>query len=392
MGKLHVAVIAPPWLQIPPDGYGGIEAVVDGLVTSLRDMDVDVELFSVGQTKIPGIKVHSLYKEGQYKNIHLPMYDVLPIAIAHLQFALNVIKADGTFDIIHDHNGFLGPFIAQFASAAGLPPIVHTVHGPPFSNQQMIREGLPDNGPMWNALASSPHLRLIGISESLTNGASAQLRKRMMPCVYNAIDAKLFPFQATKKSYFITLARFSREKAQHVAAKYCSELGYRLRMAGSVAGIANQKQLALELANPLSDYRNNSDFRYYSDTVLPITVNDPRISFVGDIGGERKLKFISEAKALLFPIGWDEPFGMAVIEALACGTPVVAMNRGAMPEIIEHGINGFLANTHAEFKQYMQRVDEIDPRKCRKTVEEKFSARMMASNYIDRYRTIIAAQ
>jgi glycosyltransferase involved in cell wall biosynthesis len=92
---------------------------------------------------------------------------------------------------------------------------------------------------------------------------------------------------------------------------------------------------------------------------------------------------------LLFPIGWEEPFGMAVIEALASGTPVVAMNRGAMSEIIIHGVNGFLANTEAEFAEYMQRVDEIDPYECRKTVEEKFSSDIMAMTYIERYKEVI---
>lgn len=101
------------------------------------------------------------------------------------------------------------------------------------------------------------------------------------------------------------------------------------------------------------------------------------------------MKLISNAKALLFPIDWEEPFGMAVIEALACGTPVVAMNRGAMPEIIEHGVNGFLANTEKEFFEYANRVDEIDPEACRKSVEQKFSAKTMAEAYVDRYRQTI---
>jgi glycosyltransferase involved in cell wall biosynthesis len=101
------------------------------------------------------------------------------------------------------------------------------------------------------------------------------------------------------------------------------------------------------------------------------------------------MKFISHAKALLFPITWDEPFGMAVIEALACGTPVIAMNRGAMPEIIEHGVNGFLADTEEEFAEYMERVDEIDPAVCRASVERKFSASAMADAYIARYKEVI---
>jgi glycosyltransferase involved in cell wall biosynthesis len=102
------------------------------------------------------------------------------------------------------------------------------------------------------------------------------------------------------------------------------------------------------------------------------------------------LKFIANAKALLFPIDWEEPFGMAVIEALACGTPVIAMNRGAMPEIIKHGVNGFLANNEAEFFDYANRAEEIDPAACRRSVEEMFSADAMAAAYVTRYKKVIS--
>ena len=145
----------------------------------------------------------------------------------------------------------------------------------------------------------------------------------------------------------------------------------------------------LELANLLSKYRKDPDFRYYSDKILPLTIANPRITFLGNVAGKRKMKLLSEAKALLFPIDWEEPFGMVMIEALACGTPVVAMNRGAVPEIIEHGVNGFIADTEAEFAQYIKRVGEIDPEVCRKSVEDKFSVDTMAKAYIERYEQAI---
>jgi glycosyltransferase involved in cell wall biosynthesis len=192
-----------------------------------------------------------------------------------------------------------------------------------------------------------------------------------------------------KKSYFITLARFCNDKGQHIAAKICARKGYRLRMAGTVATIGSTRKLMFEVANPLSRYRSDEDFKYYSDKVLPYLLRNPRITYSGAIGGRRKLTFLSEAKALLFPIQWNEPFGMSVIEALACGTPVVAMNRGAMPEIIEHGVTGFLANNEEEFAAYMKRVDEIDPKACRKAVEDKFSDDLMAERYIERYKEVI---
>lgn len=123
--------------------------------------------------------------------------------------------------------------------------------------------------------------------------------------------------------------------------------------------------------------------RYYSDDILPFTIDNKNITNLGNVSGKRKQALLSNAKALLFPINWEEPFGMAVIEALASGTPVIAMNRGAMSEIIKHGVNGFLANNEEEFAEYMGRVNEIDPVECRRSVET------MASAYIERYREAI---
>jgi len=391
MSKLRIAMIAPPWIKIPPTGYGGIEAVLDGLITGLKRQNVTVELFNIGMTKISGIKVHSLYNSEQYGYIHKPMYEAMPIVSAHLQFALNEIKKDGNFDIIHDHNGFIGPQVLGWATSdPDIPPVIHTIHGPPFSNQDMLNSGLPDNRPFWQQFAAmDSRVYLVGISNALMRPASPGLRKRILPTVYNAVDVCNFQFSDKKKKYFFTLARFSKDKGQHIAAKLCVKLGYELQMAGSVAGITSPKQLALELANPLSPYRNAQDFRYYSDEILPYTIRSKKIKNLGDISGVRKQRLMSGARALLFPIDWDEPFGMAVIEAMACGTPVVAMNRGAMPEIIQHGVNGFLANTEEEFAEYMQRVDEIDPYECRKSVEAHFSADVMATQYVERYKEVI---
>lgn len=385
--NLRVAMIAPPWLSIPPKGYGGIEAVLDGLISGLKKRGIKVELFSVGQTKIRGVKVHSIYETGQYDQIHKPMYEALPIIASHLQFALNTIKADGRFDVIHDHNGFLGPQVLGWATQdKSMPPSIHTLHGPPFSNEDMLNQGLPDNRPMWQQLAAlKSNSYIVGISSSLMANAPEQLKSTILPTVYNAVDVNNFPFVTNKKNYFFTLARFSRDKGQHIAARICVKQGYNLRMAGTVAGIETAKSLSMELANPLSPYRHAVDFRYYSDQILPYIINNNNIVYLGNISGKRKLTLMSNAKALLFPIDWEEPFGMAVIEALACGTPVVAMNRGAMPEIITHGVNGFLAETEAEFAEYMGRVNEINPEACRQSVIDKFSADVMAGAYIDRY-------
>lgn len=391
---LRIAIITPPWLHIPSEGYGGVEAVLDNLVKGLVDAGVKVEIFGVGKRNLHGAKVHAVTKTEQFEHILKPMFDFsLPIPTSHVQKSLELIKADGGFDIIHDHNYYVGPSMLAWASRLKeMPPAVHTIHGPPLSTEKTIAAGAPDNRIFWKSIAGDHHCYFVSISDAMRKAMPRELDHNMLPTIHNAIDVKHFPFvgKHDKKNYFITLARFSEEKGQHTAVEICARRGYRLRMAGTVATINSTRRVMLELANPLSKYRNDRDFRYYSDKILPYVLRSPRITYSGGVSGKKKMKFISEAKALLFPITWNEPFGMAVIEALACGTPVIAMNHGAMPEIIEHGVNGFLANDEKEFEEYMERVGEINPADCRRSVEEKFSAEVMAASYIDRYEEVIS--
>lgn len=387
---LRVAVVSTPWIKVPPEGYGGIEAVVDGLVQGLIDNGVEVEVFGVAQRSLHGVKVHSLYKNEQYKHIYRPLFESVTIPLAHLDYAMKHIMEDGGFDIIHDHNGQIGPMYYKWATqVSGVPPVVHTLHGPQFSPTMHDEANWPSNRPMWKQIGSPKRSFLVSISDSMAANIPPEIKDSLLPTVYNAIAIDDFPFVEKKKNYFLTLGRFTSTKGQHIAAKYAAKTRSRLRMAGSVVDINTSSKLILELANPLSKYRHEPDFRYYSDKVFPYTIKNPRITFLGNVAGKKKFKLLSEAKALLFPIQWEEPFGMVMIEALACGTPVVAMNRGAVPEIIEHGVNGFLADNEAEFEHYMKRVDEIDPATCRESVAAKFSIDTMAKAYIERYREVL---
>lgn len=390
MTKLRVAMIAPPWLALPVKGYGGIELVIESLVYGLKKQGVEVEVFGNGAHKLRGVKTHSLYKSDQFPNIHRPYYETYPLLQAHMEFALNKIREDGHFDIIHDHNPLIGPsFFAYATLDKKTPPALHTLHGPPFSSKETLDQGIPDNRPQLEQLHDMNRMYMVAISDAMAKTAPKSIKDHLLTAVHNAIRLDRFPVDQHKRDYYITLARFTPDKGQHVAVKYAIKFNKRLRMAGMVAGIGSSRRLLLELANPLSSYRNNKEFRYYSDKIFPQLLLHRRISYTGNLSGVRKMQFLSRAKALLFPIDWEEPFGMAVIEALACGTPVVAMNRGAMPEIIDHGVNGFLANNEKEFADYMLRVNEIDPKACRESVERKFSAETMASNYIDRYQEVI---
>lgn len=388
---LRVAMIAPPWLAMPIKGYGGIELVVQSLVDELNKMpDVEVEVFANGARKIRGVKTHSVYKTELFDTIDFPYYDApLQIMQTHLNYALRKIETDGAFDIIHDHNPYIGPaFFSPVSRIPGLPPVLHTFHGPPFSTPETVEGGQEDNRLQLKNM-NLGRLYMACISHAMAKKAPSEIAPHLLPAVHNAIEIDQFTFVEKKSDYYMTLARFTHDKGQETAVKFAAKYRKRLRMAGTIAGMGTSRKLLLELSNPLSKYRKNEEFRYYSDKILPSVLKYPRITYAGNLSGKKKLKFIGEAKALLFPIEWDEPFGMAVIEALACGTPVVAMKRGAMPEIIQHGKNGWLATTKEEFYEYANRVDEIDPADCRASVEEHFSASTMASNYVDRYREVI---
>lgn len=375
---------------MPIKGYGGIELVLESLIHGLRQEGVEVVLYANKQRMMRGIETRGIYDQEIFSDIYRPLNESVPLASAHLLFAIKDIIDDGKFDVVHNNFEYLGPqLLTRMSHNHRLPPIIHTHHGPPFSSVATTSD-LPDTTAYWEQLAQDMgRVRIVGISDTLMKPAPEALKPYVLPSVHNAIELEKFPFHATKKNYFYTMARFNSDKAQHVAAKLCAEKGYRLRMAGTVAGIETNAKLLSELANPLSQYRHMDEFRYYSDSVLPYVIENPKITYSGNIQGREKMKLMSNARALLFPIRWEEPFGMAVIEALACGTPVVAMRRGAMTEIIKHGVNGFLARTEKEFADYMDRVSEIDPAECRKSVQEQFSASIMARNYIDRYRQVI---
>lgn len=387
---LRVAIIAPPWLALPVKGYGGIELVLEALIDELKKQGAEVEVFTNGAHKMRGVKSHYLFKKELYEHIHEPYYETAAFVQAHMLFSLNKIRELGYFDVIHDHSTHIGPaFWAMATQFKDVPPVLHTFHGPSF-----VSAGESDPGAVYNRIDLEQfhdmgRMYMACISHAMTDTAPKNVLPHMLKAVHNAVEIDHLPFVENKKDYFITLARFSSYKGQHVAVKLAIKLKKRLRMAGTVAGISSNRRLLLELSNPMSTYRNNADFKYYSDKILQSVIRYPRITYAGNLSGKRKMKFISEAKALLFPIDWEEPFGMAVIEALACGTPVIAMNRGAMPEIIEHGVNGFLANNEKEFEEYMLRIDEIDPVACRDSVVRKFSADRMAREYIKRYKEVI---
>ena len=340
------------------------------LIDELAANGVDITLYSVRASRTPASKHKWFFEDEQYSHLQQPLYTNAPIALAQPLGALLDIREAGDFDIIHDHNRFFGPALMALAGD-DMPPLLHTMH----------------ENPVLSLLGRLDRVWFSSISHALLRGVPAEVRAKTVGVVHNAVDLRQLRFEPLKGDYFCTLGRFSKAKGQATAARLCHRIGAKLRMAGGIAGINKLEQLKKAVCDP-DTQPINPDFAYFSKQVLPM-LDKPDIEYVGEVAGRQKSKFLGEAKALLFPIDWEEPFGMAVIEALACGTPVVAMKRGAMPEIIEHGINGWLAENEDEFLHYMQRVDEINPRACRRSVERRFTPRIMAQGYLKHYQQVL---
>lgn len=385
---MKIAIIAPPWLKTFPGCYYGIEIFIQNLTSQLHQKGHEVVLFGVGGSTTESSKTYWYHADEQYKNIHRAWYEAVPIISSHILYSLNIIVDHGDFDIIHDHNSFVGPAMMAFAYG-NLPPALHTLHEP-FTDPNLISHGIPDNRMLFEELKHAKGMYFSGVSESQLTTAPKDLDSRILEVIPNGIDLKDYTYRVKKDDYFLSVGRIAPDKGQAVATRLCHELGYPLKLAGTIGGdISTPAQAASELKKPTAlSLENNPYFEYYRNEISPY-LKKGKIEYIGTVFGSEKKVLLARAKAFLAPIDREEPFGISLLDALARGTPVVAYNRGAFPEIIEHGRNGFLANNEREFKEYMQRVDEIDPRECRKSVEEKFSASAMADRYISLYERVI---
>lgn len=383
--RLKIAIIAPPWLKLFPGCFYGIEIMLQNLASELTKQGHSVHLFSVSGTKTKVTKLYWYHKDEQYKHIHRPYYETTPIVISHIQYALNIIRKQGDFDIVHDHNSYIGPAI--LANTSDLPPVLHTLHEP-FSDTRMLYRDIPDNRLMFDQFRHIDNLYFNGVSKAQIKGAPPSIKKRIKGVVYNGVKLNDHIFSAENDNYFVNVGSLTPEKGVDVAAKICYELGLKLKLAGTVGGwISTPDQLKRELRRTA---RGEEDpfFAFFRQKVFSY-LKPRQIMYLGTVSGTAKKKLYARARGFLNPIDRDEPFGISVVDSLASGTPVVTYGRGAMPEIVEHGVNGFIANNYQEFKHYVKRIDEIDPAACRDSVIKKFSADIMAQNYVKLYQKII---
>lgn len=360
---MKIAQIAPPWIAIPPQNYGGTEIVIYHLIEELVTQGHDITLFTTGDSKTSAHQVsflpHTLTAEGVPWAAH-------PKAYYHLHEAIERIKEEA-FDIVHSHlsattDMYVFPLTADLAT-----PHVTTLHNNfPFDIMPGRWVGDADKYYIQEWGANIP---LVAISESAR--AQQPFKLNFAGVVHNGIAMQNYRLRSKqRKDYFVWLGRFVPEKGAHLAIE-----------------AARKAQVPLILAG-VRDRRDKEAMAYFHEQVEPYIDND-RIRFQGPVSMKQKIALLSKAKALLNPIEWEEPFGIVMLEAMALGCPVISFARGAAPEIVVHGKTGFLVQNVDEMVEYMPRIDEIDRAATRQHVEDNFSAHAMAKNYVRIYQQII---
>lgn len=338
---LRIGLVAPPWFEVPPAGYGGIEALVAVLTDALVARGHDVTLIGAGRSRT---RAHFVATFAQPPSARLG--ESMPEAV-HAATAGALLDALD-LDIVHDHS-HLGPLLARGRQV----PTVVTAHGPVTG----------EPGDYLHALGDTVHM--VAISD-----AQRALAPRLpwLATVHNAIPVSTFPYREDKDDYLVFLGRMCADKAPELAIALARATGRRLVMAAKI--------------------NEPHEREYFDEVVRPLLGHD--IDWVGEADGVLKRELLSRAAALVFPIQWEEPFGLVMVEAMACGTPVVALRRGSVPEVVADGVTGFVADSLQEMVTAIGRLDQLRAADCRALVEERFDVDVMAAGYEQAYRDALA--
>jgi glycosyltransferase involved in cell wall biosynthesis len=339
---MRIAQVAPLYESVPPRLYGGTERVVSYLTEELVRQGHDVTLFASGDS----VTSARLWP-GSREALRLSGAPASSALAQHLLMIERVAQQAHRFDIIHFHLDFM-PF--SVIRNVGFPALT-TLHG---------RQDLEGQFPLFREFDD---MNLVSISDAQR---SAMPWANWTATVYHGLPADFYRPLKSERKYLAFLGRISPEKRVDRAVEIAQRAGMPLHVAAKV---------------------DDAD-RDYFETVRSI-IEEPHVQFINEIGDSDKCAFLSKAVALLFPIDWPEPFGLVMIEALACGTPVIAFRGGSVEEIIEDGVTGFIVDSIEEAVEAVQRIPSIDRRQCRAIFEERFSARRMCDDYLRVYERVI---
>lgn len=340
---MQIAQVSPLYESVPPKYYGGTERVVSYLTDELVRQGHDVTLFASGDSQ-----TLAHLEPVAHRALRLDKHCIDQLA-HHVLLLDRIQQSADDFDVIHFHLGYLHfPIVRSFST-----PHVSTQHG---------RLDLPDLQSLYLAYRDLPNI-------SISDDQRAPMEwMNWVATVYHGLPEDAYAFQPEPGKYFAFLGRISPEKRVDRAIEIARELGVELRIAAKVDKV---------------------DVEYFETTIAPL-LREPGVEYIGEIGEGEKASFLGDAIALLFPIDWPEPFGLVMIESLACGTPVIAYRRGSVPEVLSDGVSGFIVDDVDGAIEAAQKIDRIDRAACRSTFETRFSARRMASDHVTQYERLIA--
>lgn len=347
---MKIALLAPPYLSVPPKAYGGTEKIVSLLADGLVDLGHEVTLFATGDSqtraKLSSIYPSEIGNSGFAKNSpFIPM----------LHFT-ECFRRAGEFDLIHNHAQYLPMFMAEFVKT----PVVHTMHGTMYAGE------IPEE--KRKVLMRFKNQRFISISENQRKGFP---KLNFVGTVYNGLDVNEYSYvEKPRGNYLLWIGRITAKKGPMEAIEVAKKLSKPLVMAAAIDPV---------------------DLPFYEKSVKP-QIDGKRVSFIGEISHKGIDSLYGNAYATLFPITWHEPFGLVMIESMVCGTPVVAYNTGSVPEVIEDGKTGFVVDQNVGIDGLVHAVREIERIQrgdCRARVLEKFSKETMVEGYEEVYKKIV---
>jgi glycosyltransferase involved in cell wall biosynthesis len=341
---MRIAQIAPLAESVPPKLYGGTERVVAWLVDELVELGHEVTLFASGDSSTRG-KLHAAWPRAL--RLARPVADPMVACTALLEA---ISQRASEFDVVHAHIDWIHlPLLSRLGV-----PFVTTLHG---------RLDLPGLSNVLRDFPDAPFVSISDYQRRPLNGAN------WCGTVYHGLPADLLRPSYEQGSYFAFLGRFTAEKGPEEAIRIAHATGIPLRIAAKIP---------------------RGERRYFKECLQP-QIDGSFIQLVGEVDDKAKVPFLAGAKALLFPIDWPEPFGLAMIEAMACGTPVIAFRRGSVPEVVDEGVTGFVVDSEEEAVAAADRLGELDRRRVRARFEERFTATRMAEEYLSHYQSLLAS-
>lgn len=340
---MRIAQVSPLYESVPPKSYGGTERVVSYLTEELVAQGHDVTLFASGDSVTAARLVAACPRS-------LRLDPACIDQLAHHVLMLDrVIRQANEFDIVHFHIDYLHYPLSRYLDI----PQLTTLHG---------RLDLPDLQPLYRQFREMP---VVSISDAQRKPLPSA---GWLGTVHHGLPDDLYTFQPEPGDYLLFLGRISPEKRVDRAIEIARRVGMPLKVAAKIDAV---------------------DREYFARTVEPL-LKTPGVEYLGEVGDDEKNDLLGHACALLFPIDWPEPFGLVMIESLACGTPVVAYRCGAVPEVLENGVTGFVVETMEQAVRAVERVASLSRRRCREAFERRFTARRMAQDYVGLYEELLA--